>query len=197
MNYVKVYQELVKKAKARDVKELTLSETHHVKPRCLGGLDEESNIVRFTPKEHYIAHRLLIKLFPNNQSLKNCLTLLKGGQRWRKTRRAYNYEARTCLKPGCGNVFQIKERLPNKYCCQACASSDKGRIKALKREGLIQSAPLWVNKECPVCGNVFRDGTPNRSRVTCSKRCSYIKRGVRSDLIPNDITVPKLYQVTE
>ena len=32
-------------------------ETHHIKPKCLGGSDEFSNKIRLTAQEHYEAHR--------------------------------------------------------------------------------------------------------------------------------------------
>lgn len=40
-------------------------EEHHIIPRCMGGNDESINLVRLTPEEHYIAHQLLVKMYPN------------------------------------------------------------------------------------------------------------------------------------
>ena len=37
-------------------------EEHHIWPRCLGGGDEEENTVLLTPREHLLAHRLLIEI---------------------------------------------------------------------------------------------------------------------------------------
>lgn len=45
------------------------SERHHVIPRCMGGGNENTNIVRLTPEEHYVAHQLLVKLNPGNHKL--------------------------------------------------------------------------------------------------------------------------------
>jgi len=45
------------------------TERHHVLPRCLGGGDDASNIVRLTPEEHYVAHQLLVKMHPGNSGL--------------------------------------------------------------------------------------------------------------------------------
>lgn len=38
-------------------------------PRCLGGGDEENNLVMFSCREHYVAHLVLAKLFPNVEGL--------------------------------------------------------------------------------------------------------------------------------
>lgn len=37
-------------------------EKHHIVPKALGGTDDESNMVNLTPKEHFICHRLLVKM---------------------------------------------------------------------------------------------------------------------------------------
>ena len=40
------------------------SERHHIIPRCLGGGDEKENIAILSAREHYIAHQLLAKIYP-------------------------------------------------------------------------------------------------------------------------------------
>lgn len=45
------------------------SERHHVVPKCLGGTDDEENLIYLTLKEHFIAHKLLHKENPENRSL--------------------------------------------------------------------------------------------------------------------------------
>ena len=37
-------------------------EKHHIVPKSLGGSDHKSNLVSLTPREHYVAHRLLAKM---------------------------------------------------------------------------------------------------------------------------------------
>ena len=34
-------------------------ERHHIKTKCVGGTDDIYNLVDLTPREHYIAHKLL------------------------------------------------------------------------------------------------------------------------------------------
>ena len=62
MNYKKVYQNLVESRKASP----TLGEKHyihHIVPKAEGGSNDESNLVKFTAREHYIAHLLLAKIY--------------------------------------------------------------------------------------------------------------------------------------
>lgn len=60
MNYNRIYAELMERAKSR-VLENTYFEKHHIKPKAFGGLDDNTNIVKLLPREHFIAHLLLYK----------------------------------------------------------------------------------------------------------------------------------------
>ncbi len=40
-------------------------EKHHIIPLCIGGEDNKQNIVNLTPKEHYLAHWMLAKIYGN------------------------------------------------------------------------------------------------------------------------------------
>lgn len=61
--YTKMYFGLVQKRKDNPIhKSDEYCETHHIIPRSLGGSDEKENLVNLTPREHFIAHRLLTKM---------------------------------------------------------------------------------------------------------------------------------------
>lgn len=62
MNYQNIYNNLMEKRKASPFKGYT--EKHHIIPRCLGGSDDENNLVNLSGREHFIAHRLLTKFNP-------------------------------------------------------------------------------------------------------------------------------------
>lgn len=49
------------------------SQRHHILPRCLGGKDEESNLIYLTFKEHFTAHRLLAEENPGDYKLSYAL----------------------------------------------------------------------------------------------------------------------------
>lgn len=68
------YQELIETSVERGWTKDTspvYTETHHIKPKCLGGTDDSSNLVELLPQEHYIAHKLLSEENPGNTSLLN------------------------------------------------------------------------------------------------------------------------------
>lgn len=75
MNYKKLYKNLISIAKIRNVN-LENFEVHHIKPKCCGGNNDDSNLVKFTFREHYLAHRLLVKIYPNNKFLAKALWMM-------------------------------------------------------------------------------------------------------------------------
>lgn len=58
--YTIVYNNIISRAKARVL--AGYSEKHHIIPKCLGGKDTKENLVRLTAREHFICHRLLVKM---------------------------------------------------------------------------------------------------------------------------------------
>lgn len=75
MNYQKVYDQIVEKAKSEKRKKYqgTYYEKHHVQPKCLGGGNNKSNLVLLTAREHFICHWLLIRIYPGNFKLVHAL----------------------------------------------------------------------------------------------------------------------------
>jgi hypothetical protein len=65
MNYQRIYNNLMTLRKMRT----GYVEKHHIIPRCLGGLDDKDNLIELYPEEHYLAHLLLCKIYPDNQKL--------------------------------------------------------------------------------------------------------------------------------
>jgi len=51
-------------------------ESHHILPRSMGGSDSKDNLVLLTAREHFIAHRLLCKIYPDNAKMKIALFLM-------------------------------------------------------------------------------------------------------------------------
>src|SRR5690606_245638 len=67
MNYAKHYILLIERSKNRILS--GYKEKHHIIPKCLGGTNESENLVELTAEEHYLAHLLLVKMYPSNISL--------------------------------------------------------------------------------------------------------------------------------
>lgn len=63
MNYERIYTQLINRARTRVL--TGYKERHHIIPRCIGGNNDASNLVELTAREHFIAHKLLCKIYPN------------------------------------------------------------------------------------------------------------------------------------
>lgn len=57
MNYQKIYDDFIKDRKSKEA--LGYYETHHIIPKSSGGLDEESNLIKLSARDHFFAHLLL------------------------------------------------------------------------------------------------------------------------------------------
>jgi len=66
MDYIRIYTELMDKAKHREYI-FEYHERHHILPKSLGGTDNWDNLVELTLQEHCLAHTLLAKAGFDNQ----------------------------------------------------------------------------------------------------------------------------------
>jgi hypothetical protein len=101
MDYNKIYNDLISKAqlenriKGGDI----YYEAHHILPKCIGGEGNESqwkthpNIILLTGREHFVAHKLLVEMHPNNHSLMWALHRMMFSKN-KKTERLYNPSSR-------------------------------------------------------------------------------------------------------
>ena len=90
MNYQKIYNQLIQKAKSenRQKNNEIYYEAHHIIPKCLGGKGDSrnirhENIVLLTAKEHFIAHLLLCEIYHKNIPLQNALWILANAGKYK------------------------------------------------------------------------------------------------------------------
>lgn len=97
MNYQKHYDLLINRVKSQDRKKYKKSdiryvyyERHHIVPASFfvnskrkgshgwleGNPDTKENIVLLTPEEHFLAHQLLAKIYPNNHGLIKAVNMM-------------------------------------------------------------------------------------------------------------------------
>lgn len=63
MDYHRIYSEFIEDRKRRESALTGYVERHHILPRCMGGGDDISNLVRLTPEDHFFAHLVLAKAY--------------------------------------------------------------------------------------------------------------------------------------
>lgn len=77
MNHQRIYDNLIGKFQNKTIEGYT--EEHHITPKCLGGTDDQNNLVRMTAKAHFIAHYLLIKIHPDHRGLWYAFRMMTNG----------------------------------------------------------------------------------------------------------------------
>lgn len=89
MDYQRLHDSIIDRAKGRTLDAYT--ETHHILPRCLGGTDDPNNLVSLTAKEHFLVHKLLVEIYPEEKSLKFALWMMSN---CKKENRSYRIGSR-------------------------------------------------------------------------------------------------------
>ena len=66
MNWQKIHNQIIERALRENRKKGNgmYYERHHIIPRCLGGTNNNENLVLLTAREHFIIHMILIELYP-------------------------------------------------------------------------------------------------------------------------------------
>jgi hypothetical protein len=102
MDYKKIYDDLMLKARSENrVKNIGVYyEAHHIIPRCLGGEGTTSqwsthpNIILLTAKEHFVAHKLLCEIYPNNDKLMYAYFMMCNAKNSENNERKYRVTSR-------------------------------------------------------------------------------------------------------
>lgn len=67
MNYKKIYNAIINRAKTREHIEGVYYENHHIIPKCIGGKNTSANKVPLTAREHFLCHWLLTKIYDDSK----------------------------------------------------------------------------------------------------------------------------------
>ena len=94
MNYEKIYYDLVLSAKLYP-KKSDYYENHHIQPSSMGGSDNQSNMVKFTAKQHYIAHFLLWKHYKSIGDIKSKHKMARAFNMMRRDKTGKRYVSST------------------------------------------------------------------------------------------------------
>lgn len=92
MNYEKIYNQIIERAKKRVLQ--GYKERHHIIPKSLGGSNKKENLVSLTAREHFLCHLLLVEIYPESDKLKYALWAM-AHQNTSKQQRNYKISSRT------------------------------------------------------------------------------------------------------
>ena len=69
MNYNNLYKAIIKNYGVQDKPTGFYAERHHIKPKCIGGTNDATNLTYVPARVHFILHRILCKVYPNEHKL--------------------------------------------------------------------------------------------------------------------------------
>jgi hypothetical protein len=125
MDYKKIYDNIISKAKSEIRIKLNKKdpnyiyyEKHHILPKCLGGTNNEENLVLLTGREHFICHKLLIYIYNFNKKLCNAYCYITFSKKFGKITSSRNYEYARWLKSNIPVSEETKKR---------CSESNKNK----------------------------------------------------------------------
>ncbi len=112
MNYTLHYNLLIAKAQQRQLSPDVIFEKHHIIPRCLGGADTEENLVNLLLKEHFIAHLLLAKMYPES-GLGRAAYMMSNFKKYRSRQYSFLKEADRARKYLFRHTEESKDKIRN------------------------------------------------------------------------------------
>lgn len=148
MNYRKVYKMLVDNRLANPLSKGEYGEVHHIVPKAEGGSDDKSNKVKFTAREHYIAHLLLAKIY-DDLKMYSALTYMRCGNRFVNRNFKFNSRLYEKMREECSKKFSefiSGENHPNfgkhlsRETCERISKANTGKRRSQEQKNKISEA---------------------------------------------------------
>lgn len=142
-------------------------EEHHVIPRCIGGSDDLTNLVDLTPEEHYVAHQLLVKMYPGNPRLLRAaifMTAKRPGNKcygWLRRRLA---EAQSIAQTGSNNTQYGTRWIHNNILKESRRIPKHDQLPT----GWCEGRKIHFERDCRLCGAPF---LIQGKKQFCSNKC--------------------------
>jgi hypothetical protein len=153
--YTKHYNNLISRAKNRQSDSTVLYEKHHIIPRSCGGSDDSDNIVNLTLREHFLAHKFLVKIHigQNKNKMLRALYMMSNTRGMKLPSKLYE-EAKTSLRTfSTSKPMSEETRIKIGSAMRARWENDESRAKMLEianRESTVakrsESIKKWIDE---------------------------------------------------
>ena len=101
MDLLVIYEKICNRGQVRVLDKSIYKEKHHITPVCMGGNNEKSNLTVLTAKEHFICHKILCEIYPENEKLRYAFWAMcnqRNNRNYIVSAREYNRAKKLCLE---------------------------------------------------------------------------------------------------
>lgn len=138
MNYGWHYWRLIERARGRVLD--GYKERHHVTPRCMGGSDEPGNIVDLSAEEHFVAHQLLVKMYPAEYRLVLALSAMTAtSSKLQRSNKRYGWLRRRFAEAKSTAMMGVKRGPISEDTRAKMSAASKGRKKSPEHVASIRA----------------------------------------------------------
>ena len=166
MNYKLHYEKLISKAQNRSILKSEYKEVHHIIPECMEGSNDSQNLIALFPEEHFIAHLLLAKIYPDEKGILYALRLMINGKGTKDQNRKVkiNHRSYGWVKikysklmseemKGTGNHFYGKTH--SEEALKKIGEASKGRPKSIHTRQLISKNSTGMGNGMALIINIY------------------------------------------
>tara|TARA_B110000285_G_C14833621_1_gene472050 strand:+ start:31 stop:630 length:600 start_codon:yes stop_codon:yes gene_type:complete len=133
MDYQKLYNKICERAKNRKLE--GYKESHHIIPKSSGGSSDGYNLVDLTAREHFLCHRLLCEIYPENKKLVYAYWMMAIGKKRYKHLNPYKVTSRQYESAKAGYIKLAKEKTVTEVHKQIVSSSNSKSVNQYDMEG--------------------------------------------------------------
>jgi hypothetical protein len=165
--YLRWYNKLIETRTDRVIPKGIYSEKHHITPKSLGGNDSPENLIDLLPREHFVAHLLLARIYCGSAGMKMVYALrrmLTGHKDYRYIPNSRTYEIIRKLSmekcsgennPMFGRTgenhpsYEKKEQIYNQEFKEKISQTSKGRkwTEEQREKRKASQTAYWANPE--------------------------------------------------
>lgn len=170
--YTKFYYHIITNFKS------DTGEVHHIIPKSLGGSNEENNLVRVSPKAHFILHKLLIRMVKQDShkaAMNYALFMMMNRNICNYTSKTYESARKEVSKQMKLNNPMHNPKVLDKKIGQKRTQETKDKISKANSKRWEKEARPIREFNCPICSTFIKTRIP--TKTTCSKKCSGILQG--------------------
>jgi hypothetical protein len=153
MNYKKIYDSLCLRGKLLR-ENLEYSECHHIIPKCMGGDNSSENLTKLTAREHYIAHYLLVKMYPKNYKLLCAFGMMKNTNGFQN--RIFTSKQYSIMKAAYSKAMKLNNPMKNRDNVLKTLETKAARYKS----GEISIRNLSEQEKCDISNRMKGSNNP-------------------------------------